>query len=198
MKSRYVICFFFLCLLFMAAFQFSYRHSLDRSLPETADYIESSPLHVEAQVPKEPIVTSDMIYFFETFNQSTEALLEEIKRIPVEFLGKTREEIIAYLEEETQLLKESEPGFVSLKLLTFSENQLIIRKVVAGRAAITGYYLTIEEGFLVVYNEDRTSIFLHTNIAEDELPADAVDALQAGINLENADALYDYLETCTS
>lgn len=198
MKSRYVVCFFFMCMIFLFAFQISYQNSLQRKkLQLELTSFEETPSYVAVQAGKELFVTTDMTYFFETYNQNTQALSEEILSIPVELLGKTREEVAEFLEEEGTKLSLTEADFVSLELMTFSDTHLIVRKVISG-VIPPGYYLGEKDGYLVVYEGDKSTIFMHTNIALTELTTEEQAALKTGIFLESDDEIYDYLENCTS
>lgn len=62
----------------------------------------------------------------------------------------------------------------------------------------TGYFLTAEDGYVVVYREDRTSLFMRTNIALSEFPEEVQEVFSVGILLKSEDMVYEYLENCTS
>ena len=61
-----------------------------------------------------------------------------------------------------------------------------------------GYYITIREGYVMVYASDKTTLFLATNIQEEELPADLKEELEAGMYVEDEGELYGFLENYTS
>lgn len=61
-----------------------------------------------------------------------------------------------------------------------------------------GYYITIREGYVMVYASDKTTLFLATNIRTEELPADLKEELEAGMYVEDEGELYGFLENYTS
>ena len=61
-----------------------------------------------------------------------------------------------------------------------------------------GYFVTLLNNYVVVYHEDRATIFLFTDIKAEELPREIQINLENGISMKNEGALYDFLENYTS
>ncbi len=61
-----------------------------------------------------------------------------------------------------------------------------------------GYFITFQDGCVIVYHEDRQTVFLTTDIRAGELPADVQADLEEWMYMENEGMLYDFLENYTS
>ena len=61
-----------------------------------------------------------------------------------------------------------------------------------------GYYMTLQDGCVVVYHGDRQTIFLSTDIKAEELPVDVQADLNAWMYMDDEGMLYDFLENYTS
>ncbi len=64
--------------------------------------------------------------------------------------------------------------------------------------SLEGYYITIHEGYVMVYASDKTTLFLATNIRSEELPADLKEELEVGRYVGDEGELYGFLENYTS
>lgn len=60
------------------------------------------------------------------------------------------------------------------------------------------YILYAKDGFLVVYEQDGTTVLLETHIPVDELPEETKALLADGIYVEDESELYDLLESYSS
>jgi hypothetical protein len=76
-----------------------------------------------------------------------------------------------------------------------SEEELTVQETAA---VANGYYLVMEDGILMVYQSDKKTLYLKTDITQDEVLEENQEILQTGLFLENQKELYDYLESCTS
>ena len=88
--------------------------------------------------------------------------------------------------------KESLPG-------QYVMNHNAIQEMIENdRTMENGYYMTLLEGYVVVYHGDRQTIFLATDIKAEELPADVQADLNAWMYMDDEGMLYDFLENYTS
>lgn len=60
------------------------------------------------------------------------------------------------------------------------------------------YYLAEQDGKIVVYQADQTTIYFETSIATDSLPQTLLDELSDGICFTTEKELYEFLENYSS
>lgn len=83
------------------------------------------------------------------------------------------------------------------------KNKLVIRKSISIIEETTEeekykYYVTLQENKIIVYREDKTTIFLETSINVETLDTDSMDKLKQGIPVKNISELYRILESFTT
>lgn len=154
---------------------------------------------IEAAVEEIPVVTADTRYFIEEVNLTDGTVSETEESVPVKYIGLDREsmleEIASY--DDNPPLTELERGFQTIELTAFSRNRVVICKYYQEKKE-QGFYLMAADHFLVVYREDKQTLYMNTDIMLDSLE----EALQAeiiqGKYIENEDALYHFLESYSS
>jgi hypothetical protein len=60
------------------------------------------------------------------------------------------------------------------------------------------YIIYAEDGILVVYYADRTTVFFNSGVRADALPTDLQECLSSGISFANEAELYEFLENYSS
>ncbi len=60
------------------------------------------------------------------------------------------------------------------------------------------YYICAEDGFIVVYKEDRKTVYMDTGISVDSVNVQDAERLEDGIPVEDITTLYTYLQSFTS
>ncbi len=60
------------------------------------------------------------------------------------------------------------------------------------------YYICVEDNFIVVYKEDRKTVYMDTGISIDGINAEDLEMIENGIPVEDITTLYRYLESYTS
>lgn len=91
---------------------------------------------------------------------------------------------------QSQEMKESEE-----KKEVQSKEELTVQE---SAAIANGYYAVIEDGVLVVYRGDKKTLYLKTDVMQEEISKRNREELKTGVLLESQKELYDYLESCTS
>ena len=98
----------------------------------------------------------------------------------------------------------------NISMISFSHDTLVLRKDVTDSIAISetikkyqndnpyNYYMVLEDGYLIVYKQDKTTVFLETGIREDELDETDRAQLLQGVGVKNISELYRYLDGYTS
>lgn len=60
------------------------------------------------------------------------------------------------------------------------------------------YYICVEDGYIVVYKDDRKTVYMDTGISIDCINAEDLEMIENGIPVEDITTLYRYLESYTS
>lgn len=204
-KIAYTVSFIVLSFVFVMAYYCCYYYATNnmksdgiKTIYETMD--ENPALNdnmADANAAKEEIVGSETKYILETYDMETENVTKEELTIPVEYLGMDRQSLIDYLTEYNDNNTDDET--VNLQLVSFSNACVVIRKSVKQEDKTEyNYWITEENGIVMVYKADKEELYLDTGIETVDLEKEDKNKLQNGFYLENIQELYNYLETITS
>ena len=65
-------------------------------------------------------------------------------------------------------------------------------------SGIEGYYLMEEGGYLIIYHQDKQTVYDYTRIPAETLPEEMRSRLEEGIYLNGQKELFDFLESHSS
>lgn len=136
----------------------------------------------------------------ENYNRKEGSIVEVDENMPVEYIGMDRQELEEYLEsyEQSPSISDLEIGFESYQVMSFSNKQVVLRKTFLPPNVMYKYYLTSQDGCVIVYYIDKKTVFEYTNICVDALPVEIQKQLQRGKYITDIDSLYDFLENYSS
>lgn len=136
----------------------------------------------------------------ENYNRKEGSIVEVDENMPVEYIGMDRQELEDYLEsyEQSPSISDLEIGFESYQVMSFSNKQVVLRKTFLPPNVMYKYYLTSQDGCVIVYYIDKKTVFEYTNICVDALPVEIQKQLQRGKYITDIDSLYDFLENYSS
>jgi hypothetical protein len=139
-------------------------------------------------------------YKLETYDLVTGNMKDDILNIPSYLVGLNRDEVIEYLHDYMLDLpwSEFEKGLQSFDLLTFSKENIVLRKIYNSELVEYKYYLKSKNGFIVVYYGDQKTIYEYTEVSVDGLTQFEQTQLEEGIFIKDLDALYSALENYSS
>ena len=159
------------------------------SITEEADIQEQV---IETAVENVPVVTADTTYLIEEIREKQEA-------VPVKYIGLDRESLIKELEsyDRNPPLSEQEMGFETIELTAFSKDRVVICKYYKEEEP-KGYYLMVEDHFIVVYEEDKQRLHMNTDILLEDLNDKLKAEIIQGKYIENEEELYNFLESYSS
>ena len=60
------------------------------------------------------------------------------------------------------------------------------------------YYIKEKDGFVVVYEGDKSTVYEYTSIKVESLPRETQDAIQKGIKVKSLSQIYGFLENYSS
>lgn len=191
---------FLLCLIPVLLFIFFGSYALSKKYAaETNDIIYSTKEeNVAAEAVSDEIIRANTEIVYEIYRQG-EKIKEETVKAPADYVGKTRTEVIDYLEKSMSNLskEELEAGLENMELVSFSDSRVVIRKKY-GEFLPYKYCLYIENGAVTVYYSDKKTVYSYTDIRAEELPDSVRKELYSGKEIDSLGALYDFLETYSS
>ena len=204
MKRKYVIFSAYMCavVLLSGLCYGSYRYSenVDRQRQEQLAEREAEAAERTKEVSASEVkITSETKYVVEIYNRDTEDTIREERTMPSEFAGMTRDELEDYLVRYMEAVEELEQdtGLVDLELLSFSKNEVLIRKTYKEEEE-RGFFLKLVNGEVVIFDETGQMVYENTGIRESSLPEEEIRKLKKGYAVESEKVLYSILENYSS
>jgi len=175
----------------------------------TGDQLDYDVVSEEGDVSEddyqETAVTSatlcvDTKYVLEETDVLNHTVVETTQRLPNKYVGMNREQFVQAMEtyESAPPLSELERGFVSLEILAFSRERVVVQKNYKFLQPGNGYYLAVYDNEVVVYQEDRETIYIETHIMLDSLPVQLQERIIDMMWIEDEEELYSFLENYSS
>ena len=145
---------------------------------------------------QEETIKSDTEYILEEVDlNDNNSIVETKRRIPDKYIGMNREQFIEAMNEyaTNPPLGELDRGFVGLEVLNFSASSVRVQMNYQYVKPSQSFYLKVSNNYVVVYLEDKETVYQFTNILLTDLP----DKLQQDIinvmYLESDEDLYSFL-----
>lgn len=196
-KYIYISSFLIIATVFSLVFSYSYKTTRDKyNLLEQ----EKKKQSTQVDTVKEDKITDKTEYILEILQVSSDQVTSQNETIPAEFAGKTRAELSAYLESYMKELplEESLKGLIDFELVSFSKEKILLRKTYQDLAAENKFYLTAVDGEVVVYYNDKKTVYEYTGIMTEHLSADEIAMLTIGYFVEGEEQLFGILENYSS
>lgn len=147
----------------------------------------------------------------ETLNADTEYILREkdllngsevetSEEIPDMYIGMNREQFLTAMENYAAAppLSEKERGFVSLDVLSFAPSRVVVQMNYRYVQPSKSFYVMAINDLIVVYKEDRQTVYQYTNIRLSQLPERLQQEIIGVMYIADEESLYDFLENYTS
>lgn len=94
-------------------------------------------------------------------------------------------------------MTELEKGFETIELTSFSKDRVAVCKYYKEKKP-EGFYLMVADHFIVVYEEDKSTIYMNTDIVLDLLPDSLQREIVEGKYVASEEELYLFLESYSS
>lgn len=126
--------------------------------------------------------------------------VETSGEMPDMFIGMNREQFLTAMENYAAAppLSEKERGFVSLDVLSFAPSRVVVQMNYRYVQPSKSFYVMAVNDLIVVYNEDRETVYQYTNIRLSELPERLQQEIIGVMYIADEESLYDFLENYTS
>ncbi|MBQ7358674.1 MAG: hypothetical protein IJW63_01110 [Lachnospiraceae bacterium] len=155
---------------------------------------DAEPVAVE-----EECITKDTRYTVKSVVMPDEDISSETIAVPEQYIGMNRETFLVAMENYSLVppTEEREKGFVNVEVESFSSSQVKITMYYEN-PEIKNFFLAVFDHQVIVYEEDKTTIFMRTGIHLEDLPEEIQMKLIAGMTLETEEELYNFLESYSS
>lgn len=142
----------------------------------------------------------DTEYVLEETDVLTQSVVETVWRLPAKYVGMDREQFLIAMEnyEAFPPLAEMERGFVGLEVLSFSRERVVVQMNYQYIQPSQSFYLAVLNNEVVVYLEDRQTIYINTGIPLENLPEEVQLTIMQMQFVEDEESLYHFLETYSS
>ncbi len=169
----------------------------DNNIDNTVDDITDPSVPVD-KVEDTILPTTE--YTLQTYDVETGTTNEEVLPTPSYLIGLTREDVIQYLKDYMQdlPLNEFQKGLVSFEVMSFSTDNIVLKKTYDADNVEYQYYLKEQNGYIVAYYGDQKTVFDYTGVSIENLSAFEQQQLQEGIAVRDLDELYALLENYSS
>ena len=106
--------------------------------------------YTEVNNSESNVILSSARYIIEEYNSDTDELTKKEEKIPVDYIGLTREQVIDYLT--TYVAKNKDETLQNVQLVAFSPESLIIIKTVCNTTNIYKYFVIIVNKKIIIYS----------------------------------------------
>lgn len=183
--------------------------SADVAIPRWHNQVMEAPWEDNGET--DGLFSAPVISIPETLNAETEYILREkdllsgsevevSEDIPDMYIGMNREQFLSAMEnyEAAPPLSEKERGFVSLDVLSFAPSRVVIQMNYRYVQPSESFYVVAINDLIVVYLEDRRTVYQYTNIRLSQLPEQLQQEIIGVMHVTDEESLYDFLENYTS
>jgi len=214
MNKTYLLS-FLLCILFLGCVYFGSYYYVTKYMTEPIveeynqvaagnETVEETQMESDAAIfvdtNDEERIDSYTNYILESYDMTNYELHEEKLPMPSEYIGLTRDELIAYLEDYAEYPSEEdqEKFLEDIQLISYSDEEIIVRKSFKPEEIPETFYLMVENNMVNVYYKDKKTVYMYTDISLDTLPADVQSEIINIKYIRSPEELYNFLETYSS
>lgn len=175
-------------------------HADDESESKTATLsVSQQELVAEAAAASETL-SADTEYVLEETNILDQSVVETTWRLPAQYVGMNRQQFLEVMDqyEAHPPLSEKERGFVSLEVLSFSRERVVVQMNYRYVQPSSSFYLAVYDNEVVVYLEDKKTIYINTEIPLSSLPEETQQEIIEMMWIPDEEGLYNILENYSS
>ncbi|MCM1038508.1 MAG: hypothetical protein NC314_13255 [Roseburia sp.] len=155
---------------------------------------------IETAMEKAPVITADTLYLIEEVDLNAGTVQEREEQVPVKYIGLDRTELIEELKEydKNPALSDLKLGFQTSELSSFSKDRVVVCKYYKPEEEDNGFYLMVADHFVIVYESDKETVHMNTDILLSSLSETLQEEIIRGKYVEDEQALYNFLESYSS
>lgn len=139
-------------------------------------------------------------YVLEETDIVNHTVVETTWSLPEKYVGMDRQQFLTAMEvyQTSPPLSELERGFVSLEVLSFSRERVVVQMNYRYVQPSASFYLAAYDNHVIVYLEDQRTVFIETDIPLETLPEEVRTQVMQMLRIEGEESLYSFLETYSS
>lgn len=174
-------------------------HGVAESIPEAEVLYPGEELLLEAAAASETL-SADTEYVLEETNILNQSVVQTTWRLPAQYMGMNRKQFLEAMElyEAHPPLSEMERGFVGLEVLSFSRERVVVQMNYRYVQPSASFYLAVYDNEVVVYLEDKRTIYINTEIPLSSLPENVQQEIIQMMWMPDEESLYNFLESYSS
>lgn len=140
------------------------------------------------------------IYQIQNYDSVTNTTTTNYESLPQEMVGYTREDVEIFCQDYINKMPAEEflNGLQSMDVISFSGEQLVLRKYYDISKVKFRYYIIAVDGEVVVYYGDMKTVYEETGISTKQLSKEDKNALKKGIEVKDEQELFGILENFSS
>lgn len=118
------------------------------------------------------------------------------EKVPAKYVGLDREEFVHCMEDEAAApaLSERKKGLVSIEVQSFSPQRIVVLKSYRKQDVTASFYLALRDNMVVVFESDKSTVYMQTFIDGRTLPQPVRDELVYGMRMDGNEKLEAFLE----
>lgn len=158
------------------------------------------PQIIPTALEEAQVICADTQYIIEEVDLKKNTTVETKWKVPDKYIGLDRQQFVKEMElyQQSPSLKDQELGIVSVEVVSFSKERVIIRKNYIFKELCTSFYLVNEKNYVVVYCDDLKTVYMNTNITLDSLPDELKQEIIQNKYIGTEEELYNFLESYSS
>lgn len=166
---------------------------------EKESFASEEELLLEAASAAETL-SADTEYVLEETNILDQSVVQTTWRLPPQYMGMNRKQFLEAMEqyEANPPLSERERGFVGLEVLSFSRERVVVQMNYRYVQPSASFYLAVYNNEVVVYLEDKRTIYINTEIPLTSLPEEVQQEIIQMMWMPDEESLYHFLESYSS
>lgn len=162
--------------------------------------VSEQPQIIPTALEEAQVICADTQYIIEEVDLKKNTAVETKWKVPDKYIGLDRQQFVKEMElyQQSPSLKDQELGIVSVEVVSFSKERVIIRKNYIFKELCTSFYLVNEKNYVVVYCDDLKTVYMNTNISLDSLPDELKQEIIQNKYIGTEEELYNFLESYSS
>lgn len=166
---------------------------------EAESFALEEELLLEAAAASETL-SADTEYVLEETNILDQSVVQTTWRLPPQYMGMNRKQFVEAMKlyEAHPPLSERERGFVGLEVLSFSRERVVVQMNYRYVQPSASFYLAVYDNEVVVYLEDKRTIYINTEIPLSSLPEEVQQEIIQMMWMPDEESLYHFLESYSS
>lgn len=134
-----------------------------------------------------------------TYQVSTQETRRQEEAMPEKYVGMGREDFVRCMEDEAAApsLLERKKGLFAVEVQSFSPAQVVVKKSYRSQDIARSFYLALLDNRVVVYEADKSTVYMQTFIDGRKLPQELRDSILRGWEVEDHVKLEAFLEEYT-